>query len=187
MTYLLFTKNAVMNKNWYAVYTKSKCERKVSSALTKKKIYNYCPLNKQISTELGGKERLSLEPLFTSFVFVYTTPDKFECINKQNDIINFVYWLGRPVELKGIEIENIQEFVAAYNNIYIEKSEVSLNKMVRVVTKQPMISTEEDVIVMNRTIVKLTLPTLGFTLCAHNNFDQIEVSETEYRIPQMVS
>ncbi len=176
-----------MIKNWYAVYTKPKCERKVSSLLTKKKIDNYCPLNKQTNSEHSEKEKESLNPLFTSFVFVYTCSDKIEYIKQMSDIINFVYWLGRPVELKGIEIENIQEFVAAYNNVYIEKSEVSLNKMVRVVTKQPMISTENDVIVMNRTIVKLTLPTLGFTLCAHTNFDHVEVSETEYRIPQMIS
>ena len=176
-----------MIKNWYAVYTKPKCERKVSSLLTKKKIDNYCPLNKQITSEHSDKEKLSLEPLFPSFVFVYTTPDKIEYIRQLSDIINFVYWLGRPVELKGIEIENIQEFVSVYNNIYIEKSEVSLNKMVRVVTKQPMISTEDDVIVMNHTIVKLTLPTLGFTLCTHTNFDHVEITETEYRIPQMVS
>jgi len=176
-----------MIKNWYAVYTKPKCERKVSSLLTKKKIDNYCPLNKLTSSDYSEKEKVSLNPLFPSFVFVYTTPDKIDYIRQLNDIINFVYWLGRPVELKGIEIENIQEFVAAHNNIYIEKSEVSLNKMVRVVTKQPMISTEDDVIVMNHTIVKLTLPTLGFTLCAHTNFDQVELSESEYRIPQMVS
>lgn len=173
-----------MNKNWYAVYTKSKCECKVSSLLTKKKIENYCPLNK-INND--GNEKSTLSPLFPSFVFVYTTPDQLEYIKQLNDIINFVYWLGRPVQLKGIEIESIQEFVAVYNNVYIEKSDVSLNKMVRVVTKQPMISTEEDVIVMNRTIIKLTLPTLGFTLCARTSYENVEVSEEEYRIPQMVS
>ena len=59
--------------------------------------------------------------------------------------------------------------------------------MVRVVTKQPMISSEDDVIVMNRTIIKLTLPTLGFTLCARASFDNVGFSEEEYRIPQMVS
>ena len=113
-----------MIKNWYAVYTKPKCERKVSSLLTKKKIDNYCPLNKQTNSEYSDKEKVSLNPLFPSFVFVYTTPDKIDYIRQLNDIINFVYWLGRPVELKGIEIENIQEFVTAHNNIYIEKSEV---------------------------------------------------------------
>ncbi len=173
-----------MNKNWYAVYTKAKCENKVSSLLTKKKIDNYCPFNKVSS---GNYEKQLLSPLFPSFVFVYTTPDQLEYIKQLNDIINFVYWLGQPVQLKGIEIESIQEFVAVYNNVYIEKSEVSLNKMVRVVTKQPMISTEDDVIVMNRTIIKLTLPTLGFTLCAHTTQENMEVSEKEYRIPQLVS
>jgi transcription antitermination factor NusG len=173
-----------MNKNWYAVYTKSKCECKVSSLLTKKKIENYCPLNK-INT--GENERSLLNPIFPSFVFVYITPEQIEYVKQLNDIINFVYWIGRPVELKEIEIESIQEFVADYNDIYIEKSEVSINKMIRVITKHPMVSTEEDVIVMNHTIVKLTLPTLGFTLCAHANFDKVEMPQSEFRIPQMVS
>ena len=177
-----------MIKNWYVLYTKPKCERKVSALLSKKKINYYCPLNKQVNNDdHSNKEKLSFNPLFPSFVFVYSTPDKIEYIRQLNDIINFVYWLGLPVELKGIEIENIQEFVSAYSNIYIEKSEISINKMVRVVTKQPMISTEDDVIVMNHTIVKLTLPTLGFTLCARTSFDHAEVPETEYRIPHMVS
>jgi len=50
-----------------------------------------------------------------------------------------------------------------------------------------MVSTEDDVIVMNHTIIKLTLPSLGFTLCARSNYDTVDVSESEYRIPQMVS
>jgi len=120
-----------MNKNWYAVYTKSKCERKVSALLTKKKIDNYFPLNKQVISEHNEKEKLSLEPLFNSFVFVYTTPDKIEYIRQLNDIINFVYWLGRPVQLKGIEIENIQEFVAVYNNIYIVAIYVTASRIYR--------------------------------------------------------
>ena len=177
-----------MNKNWYAVYTKPKCETKVSSLLTKKRIDNYCPLNKQSTNINSENSKFSLNPLFPSFVFVFISPDKIEYIKQQNDIINFVYWLGQPVQLKGIEIESIQEFVTGHNNIYIEKSEVSINKMIRVVSKQPMVSTSEDnVIVMNHTIVKLTLPSLGFTLCAHSNYDAIDLTESEYRIPQLVS
>ena len=177
-----------MNKNWYAVFTKPKSETKVSSFLTKKRIDNYCPLNKQSINSNSENEKKTFNPLFPSFVFVYITPDKIDYIKQQNDIINFVYWLGHPVQLKGIEIEAIQEFVTSYNNIYIEKSEVSINKMVRVVSKQPMVSTTEDnVIVMNHTIVKLTLPSLGFTLCAQTNYDVIEFTESEYRTPQLVS
>jgi transcription antitermination factor NusG len=173
-----------MIKYWYVLYTKLKCESKVSSLLSKKKFDNYCPVNK---ITCGGNEKFLLDPLFPSLVFVYITPDQIEYIKQQNDIINFVYWLGQPVQLKGIEIESIQEFVAVYSNVFIEKSDVSLNKMFRVVIKQPMISTEDDVIVLNRTIIKLTLPTLGFTLCALTSYNNVGFSEEEYRIPQMVS
>ena len=44
-----------MKKNWYAVYTKSRCEKKVSASLTKKKIENYCPLNR-VGSPIGGQK-----------------------------------------------------------------------------------------------------------------------------------
>ena len=34
-----------MQKNWYIIYTKLKAEKKVSTALTKRKIENYLPVN----------------------------------------------------------------------------------------------------------------------------------------------
>ncbi len=33
-----------MQKNWYIIYTKPKCEKKVAAFLTKKKIENFLPL-----------------------------------------------------------------------------------------------------------------------------------------------
>ena len=36
-----------MKKNWYAVYTKAQCEKKVAALLTKKKIENYCHCERQ--------------------------------------------------------------------------------------------------------------------------------------------
>ncbi len=58
-----------MQKNWYIVYTKSKCEKKVSALFSKRKIENYCPLNcKQTIT--FRKHKTFYEPLFDAYVFV---------------------------------------------------------------------------------------------------------------------
>ena len=34
------------NKKWYAVYTRPRWEKKVAEILTRRKIENYCPINK---------------------------------------------------------------------------------------------------------------------------------------------
>jgi transcription antitermination factor NusG len=167
--------------NWYAIYTKPKCETKVSALLTRKKIVNFCPLN-QVSKDNGAnRHKFTAEPLFPNFVFVNIRPDQMDYVSSCNDVINFIFWLGRPVEVRSTEIDNIREFVLSYTNIELEKSEVSLQKMNRVITKMPLIRSEENVAVLSRMEVKLNLPGLGFTLKALSDIhvDQINKQSTQ--------
>ena len=96
-----------MNKNWYAVYTKAQCEKKVAALLTKKKIENYCPVNRRILNTQNNRKKIVHEPLFTFFVFVYITPAEMSFVRQTSDVINFVYWLGKPAIIKSAEIEKI--------------------------------------------------------------------------------
>ena len=41
-----------MQKNWYIIYTKPKCEKKVASLLSKKKIENFLPVHWKEITSL---------------------------------------------------------------------------------------------------------------------------------------
>ena len=70
-----------MKKNWYAVYTKSRCEKKVSALLTKKKIENYCPLNRLLK-QSPDRKKIVQEPLFTSYVFVHITEMEMAAIRQ---------------------------------------------------------------------------------------------------------
>ncbi|MBL0358096.1 MAG: UpxY family transcription antiterminator [Chitinophagaceae bacterium] len=88
-----------MNRNWYAVYTKPQSEKKVAALLTKKKIENLCPLNR-ITNGYGFRRKMASEPLFPTFVFVYITEAEMHEVRKTSDVINFVYWLGKPAIIK---------------------------------------------------------------------------------------
>jgi transcription antitermination factor NusG len=173
--------------NWYVIYTRPKCERKVAAQLTKKKIVNFCPFN-QVSKDSGAnRHKLISEPLFPNFVFVYIRPDQLNTVVSCNDVINFVYWLSRPVEIRPTEIDNIREFVQSYTNIQLEKNEVSLNKMNRVITKMPLIRSEENVAVLSRMEVKLNLPGLGFTLRAVSDIHVGQLEKADYNLNAVVS
>jgi transcription antitermination factor NusG len=153
-----------MQKNWYIIYTKPKCEKKVAAILSKKKIENFLPVNcKQINSL--RKNKLLYEPLFSSYVFANILENEMEKIKLMDGVINFVFWRGRPAIVPDNEIEAIREFVADYQDIRLEKSSVNLNEIVRVVDR-PKYSVEGNLVTVKNTRVKLNLPSIGFNMIA---------------------
>lgn len=158
---------------WYAVYTKSRWEKKVAEILTQKKIENYCPLNKVIR-QWSDRKKVVLEPLFTSYVFVKATEKMHSEIRKINGIINFVYWLSKPAVIKNEEIDYIKSFLNDYNNVRLEKTRVAINDTVRI-TKGPLIEYEGSVIAVKSKTVRILLPSLGYMMMA-------EIDKTDIKI-----
>ena len=70
-----------MENNWYILYIKSNCEKKVSTMLSKRKIINYCPYNKIIKN-LVDINKITKEPLFQSYVFVKASVDQIILLKK---------------------------------------------------------------------------------------------------------
>jgi transcription antitermination factor NusG len=164
-----------MNKNWYAVYTKTQCEKKVAALLSKKKIENTCPLN-CITSNQGNRRKMAYEPLFPSFVFVYISEAEMRIVRQTNDIINFVYWLGKPAVIKAAEIENVLHFANTYHNIKLEKTVVNSNGIVRI-TNEPQLDLNVDVISLKTTRIRLSLPSLGFAMTAESGKTGIDAAQ----------
>lgn len=154
-----------MNKNWYAVYTKAQCEKKVASLLTKKKIQNYCPISRRIINIQNNRKKIVHEPLFPFFVFVYITPAEMSFVRQTGDVINFVYWLGKPAVIKSAEIENIDAVVNSYYNVKLEKTVVNPNGTVCIQEEQGK-DLNLSVISAEAIKVKVTLPSLGYVIVA---------------------
>lgn len=174
-----------MKKTWYAVYTKSRCEKKVATLLAKKKIEHYCPLNRVVK-EWSDRRKLVFEPLFSSYVFVRATDNEMATIRQTNDVINFVYWLGRPAVIKDVEIENMQSFLDVYTNVQLEKTAVNVNDLVRI-TSGPLMEMEGNIVSIQNNKVKVALPSLGYQLVAEVKKSNIEVLDYTYQIANMVS
>ena len=58
-----------MDHNWYAVYTRSRCEKKVAAVLCDKHVEVFLPLRKVLSRWKDRKKEVQF-PLFSSYVFV---------------------------------------------------------------------------------------------------------------------
>jgi len=150
-----------MQKNWYAVYTKPHCERKVALSLSKKNIENFCPLNHKKSRQLF-RNITSAEPVFNSYVFVRSTEHEIISLTKRiSGAISLLYWKGKPATIKDEEINAMKEFSNDHQEIKIEKMHSNG-------TEEADLSYLMDgqiLLVKNRTM-KLNIPSLGLTMVA---------------------
>ena len=174
-----------MNKQWYAVYTRSRCEKKVSALLAKKKIENYCPQNR-VTKQWSDRRKMVYEPLFASYVFVKATEDEIASIRMTTDVVNFVYWLGKPAVIKEVEITNMQRFLDEYTNIHLEKTMVNTSDKVRIISG-PLMDMEGNVVSTENNKVKLYLPSLGFMMVAEVKKSTVEMINHSYRLSSLVS
>jgi transcription antitermination factor NusG len=153
-----------MRKNWYILYTKAKCEKKVSSLLTRKKIENFCPVHWKQINELRTM-KLVCEPLFCSYVFVYIDKSEINRVKPLNNVINLVYWKGEPAIVHNEEIEDIREFAQHHQNIRLERRRVNLNSSSSVI-EQPTFTVEGNVVIIKNKVSKVNLPSLGYIMIA---------------------
>ncbi len=165
-----------MTRNWYAVYTMPRQEKKVASLLTKKGISNYYPLNNTTSTAPHTK-KIKKDPLLQSFVFVYSTETELYALKKIPGVINFIFWKAKPAVISEEEINVLQQFTSLYSNIRLERSNVNIGAPVRIVD-DPVISFKENSATIRFQTLKIILPTLGYTMIA----DREKVSTEPLRL-----
>lgn len=160
-------------KKWYAVYTKPRWEKKVAELLTKRRVENFCPLNKVVR-QWADRRKTIFEPLFTSYVFVRATEQEHLAIKQTDGVLNLVYWLGSPAIIRDEEIEAIKNFLHVHTDVRLEKIAVNISDRVRI-TDGVLVHREGEVLEVKNKTVKLFLPSLGYTILAEVAKDKIEV------------
>jgi transcription antitermination factor NusG len=154
-----------MQKNWYVIYTRPQCEKKVASLLTKKKVENFVPF---VSVETNGyiRKKIVNRPLFKSYVFAFTTEQEISLLKHVDGAINILYWLGKPAVINAEEIMAIKDFSKDYSNVNVER--LLVNNSITEVNSLYNHSFEIDgnVIAVKNKTIKISLPSLGYAITA---------------------
>ena len=159
------------NRKWYAEHTRPGHEKKLSETLTRRRIENYCPLNK--IRLFSDPVKFATEPLFPSYVFLRITDFQIAELEHINGVINLLYWLGAPAVIPQAEIAAIKDFLNNYNSVKVEKIGVNGRR----VSKSSAQSTAEDAgaAPVEEKVVQLDLPTLGYVLIAEGEASNLKV------------
>jgi transcription antitermination factor NusG len=121
----------MQEKHWYAVYTKPRWEKKVTAMLTARGLEAYCPLNRVVKQWSDRKKQVEI-PLFSSYSFVCITEAQKEAVRRVEGVLNFVYWNGKPAQIRNEEIAAIRYFVNQYSNIVLEPLDLKVGDTIEI-------------------------------------------------------
>ena len=94
-------------KKWYAVYTRSRAEKKVASELEENLIEAYLPLYKTIRQWSDRKKKVDL-PLIRGYLFVHIKGKEYFDVLKIQGVVAFVKFLGKPTSIPAWQIQNLR-------------------------------------------------------------------------------
>ena len=163
-----------ITKKWLVVYTKPRWEKKVHTALLKKGIEAYCPLNK-VRRKWSDRMKTIEEPLFKSYVFVKVEVKEMTDVRFVDGVLNYVYWNGKPAIVREEEIVEIKKFLSEYEDVEVSSIELKPADAVVLNTGVLMGETGRVLRVMGNNTVEVRIDSLGFILTA--KFDKKTVSK----------
>lgn len=99
-----------MDKVWYALYVKSRSEKKVASELENQQIECYLPLQKVLK-QWSDRKKWVEEPLFRSYVFVCINENEYYKPLQVYGAVKYISFESKAVAIPPQQIEAIRYFL----------------------------------------------------------------------------
>lgn len=103
-----------MSHNWYALYTRSRFEKRVEAQLLEQGVTVYLPLM-QVFRRWSDRMKRVQVPLFNGYLFVKTHPSDqkhYYSILQTIGVVRFITFEGEPVPVPDHQIEALQRLSA---------------------------------------------------------------------------
>jgi transcription antitermination factor NusG len=92
---------------WYAVYTRSRFEKKTARWLTEQGIEAYVPLQRVVR-QWSDRRKLVLEPAIPSYVFVHIDHRLYYKVLETPGVVRYVFFDGKPAVVRDEEIDTLK-------------------------------------------------------------------------------
>jgi len=121
-----------ISRQWYALYLRSRHEKKVHAELEKKKIETFLPLIEEMHIWSDRRKKVQ-EPLFRGYIFVKTDLRDKETILMTEGVVRFIGINHKPSWIPESQIEWLRRLVEKSINVQREKY-LEIGEKVRITT-----------------------------------------------------
>ena len=147
--------------SWLALYTKSNFERKIVKQLGGMNIEAYCPTFKTLKQYSDRKKKVE-KVLLPNYVFIKSGFEKKESVFSIYGVLRYVNWLGKPVKINSVEIDQMKYHLNNYyEDFSLDKIDLNSNYKVKSGPFKGFLGT---VVGVNKNNIRLILKSLGVVL-----------------------
>jgi len=122
-----------MAKKWFALYTKSRTEKKVNQILTDKGIECYLPLEKKLKIWSDRKKWVE-EPFIRSYIFVHIEQSELQNALNTPGIVNVIRFEGKPANVREEQIKILQSLLSGNEEYELSTESFEANEKVEVIS-----------------------------------------------------
>lgn len=115
---------------WYALYTKSRTEKKVAERLEKIGVEYYLPLKKTLK-QWSDRKKYVYVPIINSYIFVKVKRDQLYDLVGIEGVTRYISFSGRPVVVRQQELDILKLFLESDTNIEFLEGEAQKGKLVK--------------------------------------------------------
>jgi transcriptional antiterminator RfaH len=117
---------------WYAVYTNSRAEKRVSDRINEMGIETFLPLQKTLR-QWSDRKKLIEKPLISSYVFVRAVPKEFFPIRTVDGVVKFIMIQGKPIAIPEQQINNLRILCGSDAQVEVSSDVYAEGDMVEVI------------------------------------------------------
>ena len=109
--------------HWYALYTKSRAEKKVFEELHQKGIEVYLPLRKELRQWSDRKKWVEV-PVINSYIFIHIQKSDYRRVFESQGVVAYVSRKGKAVAIPDREIEAMKRAINSNLSFNVEASTI---------------------------------------------------------------
>jgi len=148
---------------WYAVYTRSRREKKVAELLINDGYQAYLPLVKTLR-QWSDRKKMVEVPLISLYVFVNVSEREYYNVLNTPGVVRYVTFEGKAAPIRNSEIEAMKMAIEGNLNVTLTQESIDLGQKVKIIAG-PMRGAEgEYVETKHKSNFIINLNNIGFTL-----------------------
>ena len=123
------------NKKWFAIYVKSRSEKKVLKLLEDIGVESFLPLITRVKQWSDRKKKVE-EPLFRSYLFVNIPLSDYYTVLNVNGVVKFITFEKKPVPVPDNQIIALKEYLNDTELHSIDYEDFKEGELVRIKSGQ---------------------------------------------------
>uniref|UniRef100_UPI0040495CDC UpxY family transcription antiterminator n=1 Tax=Flavobacterium sp. TaxID=239 RepID=UPI0040495CDC len=153
---------------WFAIYTKSRFEKKVALKLQDLGIESFCPMVKTIR-KWSDRNKMVEVPLLPSYVFVNMEEQDRSKVFEVLGVVQFLYWLKKPAIIRQDEIDTLKKALSkTIDSFELEKYTIGDEIQIE---QGPFVGMKGQVQSISNSKTVLVLNDLGFKIVLHHKLN----------------